>query len=408
MIVLKSTSETLYITSNAAATTDEMEYFTSSRERTSTTFTALNKFGTSNGTTVETIVDAPSAGSTQVIVDYISIYNKDTVTHTLTVQMFDTANPYMIFKCQLLTGEKLEYCEGKGWQKFNAQGSPIVTNDTVTIGYTGFPFEYNKIGTAAEAIGNWYAFFKDSGFPGAYVLGTPGLNGWWVDASQATNAANPAGAAQVGVPRLVNPSSGSYYINNIGVGSSVAHVLNLIDIIWYNTGAVVTTTTAQAITVPGASKPARDTYGTTNGDGWQIGILVTTATTNAGAITNMTCSYTDSDGNAGNTATIASFPATAVIGTFVPFQLAAGDRGVRSVESLTLGTSLVTGAVSLVIYRTIASVVNPVANVGGIMNKLTTDPTGVRIYNGSALNWIYRASATTATTMNGTINIVER
>jgi hypothetical protein len=409
MIVLNysATDPERITASTTVAASPTLTCAASYRVRTSTTFEPASKFTNISNVSVD-LVETPVSSGQSHIVDSIIVFNPDNITHTVLIQWNDGTNAATLWYGTLQAGESAQYAEGHGWQKINVQGTPVVAENSPVIGYTGFPFEYHKIGTAAEAIGNWYAFFKDSGFPGAYVLGAPGLNGWWVDASQTTNAANPAGAAQVGVPRLANPASGSYYVNGIGVGSSVAHVLNLVDIIWYNTGAVVTTTTAQAITVPASSKPARDTYGTTNGDGWQIGILVTTATTNAGAITNMTCSYTNSDGNAGNTATIASFPATAVIGTFVPFKLAAGDRGVRSVESLTLGTSLVTGAVSLVIYRNISSVVNPVANVGGIMNKVTSDPTGIRIYNGSALNWIYRASATTATTMQGTINIVER
>ena len=403
MILAGTSAKVIMVTSSTA----DIAVSASWADNTTTTLIGGNDNTLTNTATVTDIVASPAA-STQRQIKNIKIYNYDTTdSNTITVSHTDGFLSAVIYRRALAPYESCEYDGGK-WIYYNAQGIPVNAESTDVVGFTGFPFEFHKIGTAAEAIGNWYAFFKDSGFPGAYSLGAPGLNGWWVDASQTTNAANPAGAAQVGVHRLVAPASGSYYVNNIGVGSSVAHLLNLIDIIWYNTGAVVTTTTAQAITVPAGSKPARDTYGTTNGDGWQIGILVTTATTNAGAITNMTCSYTDSDGNAGNTATIASFPATAVIGTFVPFQLAAGDRGVRSVESLTLGTSLVTGAVSLVIYRNISAVVNPVANVGGIMNRVSTDPTGVRIYNGSALNWIYRAAATTATTMNGTINIVER
>lgn len=403
-MILAGTSAKVVMSTSSTA---DIAVSASWADNTTTTLIGGNDNTLTNTATATDIVASPAA-STQRQIKNIKIYNYDTTdSNTITVSHTDGVLSAVIYRRALAPYESIEYDGGK-WVYYNAQGIPVNAESTDVVGFTGFPFEFHKIGTAAEAIGNWYAFFKDSGFPGAYVLGAPGLNGWWVDASQTTNAANPAGAAQVGVPRLANPASGSYYVNGIGVGSSVAHVLNLVDIIWYNTGAVVTTTTAQAITVPASSKPARDTYGTTNGDGWQIGILVTTATTNAGAITNMTCSYTDSDGNAGNTATIASFPATAVIGTFVPFLLAAGDRGVRSVESLTLGTSLVTGAVSLVIYRNISSVVNPVANVGGIMNKVTSDPTGIRIYNGSALNWIYRASATTATTMQGTINIVER
>lgn len=405
MILLNTVNEVLQLTTSSVANID---YNISYVDITTTTFTPDSKQGAIVSATTTTILPAPLV-STQRQVKMLTLVNKHvSASNNVTLIKDVSGTDYQITGTYTLSaGDSLRVDSDGNIQIFDKNGR-LKTNDTDVVGFTGFPFEFHKIGTASEAIGNWYSFMKDSGFPGAYSLGSPGLNGWWVDASQTTNAANPAGAAQVGVHRLVAPASGSYYINNIGVGSSVAHLLNLIDIIWYNTGAVVTTTTAQAITVPASSKPARDMYGSTNGDGWQIGILVTTATTNAGAITNMTCSYTDSDGNAGNTATIASFPATAVIGTFVPFQLAAGDRGVRSVESLTLGTSLATGAVSLVIYRTIASVVNPIANVGGIMNKLTSDPTGIRIYNGSALNWIYRSSATTATTMNGTINIVER
>lgn len=403
MIILL-TSETLELVTSSTANID---YYISYVDITTTTFAPSSTQGTIASATTTTILSAPGA-STQRQIKYINIVNRHaTDSNNITLIKNVSATNYQITGTYTLSaGDRLQVDVDGNIKTFDKNGREKQVNIDV-VGYTGFPFEYHKIGTATEAIGNWYCFAKDTGFPGAYSLGAPGLNGWWVDASQASNAANPAGAAQVGVQRLVNPSTGVYYVTDIGIGASVANVFNLFDIIWYNTGLVVTTTTAQAITVPAASKPARDLYGTTNGDGWGFGILVTTATTNAG-VTTPTASYTNSDGTAGKTATITAFPATAVIGTFVPFQLQAGDRGVRSIESITLGTSLVAGAISLVIYRTIASVVNPVANIGGIMNKLGSDMTGIRIYNGSALNWMFRASATTATTMNGTVKIIER
>ena len=405
MILLTSVNDILELTTSSTA---DIDYYVSYVDITTTTFSPGANQGTINTATTTTILGAPLS-STQRQIKYISISNRHaTASNNIVIQKDVSATNYRIAgSYTLAAGERLQVDVDGMVKTFDKNGREKQVNIDV-VGYNGFPFEWHKIGTAAEAIGNWYCFSKDSGFPGAYSLGAPGVNGWWVDASQATNAANPAGASQVGVPQLQNPSTGVYYVNGIGVGSSVAHVLNLFDWIWYNTGIAVTTTTAQAITVPAASKPARDTYGTTNGEGWQLGILVTTATTNAGAVTNTTASYTNSDGTAGKTATIASFPATAVIGTFVPFQLAAGDRGVRSVESVTLGTSYGGGAISIVMYRTLTSVVNPVANVGGIMNKIGSDPTGIRIYNGTALAWMYRASATTATTMNGTAAIIER
>jgi hypothetical protein len=136
----------------------------------------------------------------------------------------------------------------------------------------------------------------------------------------------------------------------------------LIDLMWINTGLVVTTITAQAITP--VALPARDATGTTNGDDVQFGVLVTTATTNAAAITNMTISYTNQAGTAGKVGTISSFPATAVAGTLVPFQLATGDTGIRSVQSITLGTTLTAGAISLIGYRIISMAPHLVANAG--------------------------------------------
>jgi hypothetical protein len=137
-----------------------------------------------------------------------------------------------------------------------------------------------------------------------------------------------------------------------------------------------------------------------------VGILVTTATTNAGAITNTTLSYTNSAGTAGRTATMASFPATAVIGTVVWFQLAAGDSGVQSIQSVTLGTSYAGGAVSLIVARPLASFPSLVVHVGG-MNLPPQNP-GTRLYNGTCALPIGLMAGTTATTLTGFATVMER
>ena len=113
-----------------------------------------------------------------------------------------------------------------------------------------------------------------------------------------------------------------------------------------------------------ATAAARDNNGTSNGLGVIAAIYVSTATTNAGAVTNTTISYTNQDGVPGKTGTIPSFPATATAGSMVFVNLAAGDSGVRSVESVTLGTSYGGGAIHLVLVRPI--VIGPVttSNIG--------------------------------------------
>ena len=187
------------------------------------------------------------------------------------------------------------------------------------------------------------------------------------------------------------------------MSGTVAGQFNLYDVVWVNTGLTVTTTTAQNITQP--TLPARDNNGSTNGLGIYAGVLVTTATTNGSAITNMTMSYTNSDGTAGRTATIASFPATAVIGTFVPFQLQAGDKGIRSIQSVTLGTSLVTGAISIICFNPMASASVPLANSGSLAYSKRLD---LRLYDGHCLLPFWLASSTTAVTINGNIYFVNK
>ncbi len=405
MIILDNTTEILEMTTSAAVSTD---YYVSYADITSSAFTGGASDGNVATATTTTILAAPAA-STQRQVKYVAIRNRSTTSSQTVTIKHDTSGTerYLTADVVLSAGETLTYTQDLGWVVKNKNGIDK-TVDTTTIGFTGIPFEIYKIGTAPEAIGNWYAYAKDTGFPGAYSLGAPGVNGWWVDASQATNAANPAGATQGGVQQLPNPASGSYYMVPPIITSSVGHLFEVYDIVWYNTGIAVTTTTAQAIAQPGASKPSRDSQGSTNGEGWNAGILVTTATTNAGAITNTTLNYTNSDGTATRTATISSFPATAVIGTFVPFQLAAGDRGIRSIEGVTLGTSYGGGAISLVMYRKLFSIPNTIANMGAIGQAYTTDPTGIRIYNGTAPWFVHRSSATTATTIAGYYRIIER
>lgn len=353
-----------------------------------------------NGTTMRTILAGTSGEQSQIT--QFGAFNNDTVTHTFTFSVDEGGTVRSQYRCVLAPNESVHYTKDSGWYCVDAYGQIKNTNREIVV--QGKSIGFLKIGTASEAVAVRYGYAKDSGLPGAWVPGAPGINGWWTDASAATNAANPAGATQTGSPQLANPTS-AYWLTRIGLASSVAHAVQLLDLLWYNTGIAVTTTTNQAIAMPGTSIPSRDKNGTTNGEDWMAGIYVTTATTNAGAVTNTTLSYTNSEGTAGRTATIASFPATAVAGTFVPFQLQAGDRGIRSIQGITLGTSYGGGAISLVLYRQLAFVPNTVANTGAGSDSLKRN---IRIYNGTAFWWTYISAATTATNFQAGIEIEDR
>lgn len=220
------------------------------------------------------------------------------------------------------------------------------------------PEDFAKEAFTGEAAGQYHSSLYLAGRPGAAAAPTPGMAG----------AALTSYAGQVPFPAS-QPSESVYLARVDGAQAGNIGTILLLDRLWHNSGIAVTTTTAQ--TVSSVALPARDSGGTTDGEDVGVALEVTTATTNASAVTTITMSYTNSDGVAGRTATISSFPATAVAGTFVPFNLAAGDRGVRSIQSITLGTSLAGGAVALVAYRRITSIPTPLANVGFSLDAIS-------------------------------------
>lgn len=232
----------------------------------------------------------------------------------------------------------------------------ITTIDQLLAGYLP-PEPVIKQSYVGEAAGQYASTFYVVGRPGAAAAPSPGLNG----------AALTSYAGQIPFPAAVGGKN--IYLGALDVsGASGIGAAILCDRLWHNSGIVVATTTAQAIT--SGAMPARDTNGATLGDGLLAALEVSAATTNAGAISTITLNYTNSAGVAGRTGTMPAFPATAAAGTFVPFALQAGDTGIRSIEGITLGTSLVTGTVHLVVYRQIAIVGTPVSNVSAAKGPL--------------------------------------
>lgn len=122
MIILSQTTDNLQIVLGGSVTTNQLQCFSSWRDRTSTTFVAGRTVTNTNNTTDVNIVPAP-ASSTQRVVDFISIYNNDTVNQTVTIKLDANGTEYILFKVTLATTERLEYAEGRGWQVFASTGA---------------------------------------------------------------------------------------------------------------------------------------------------------------------------------------------------------------------------------------------------------------------------------------------
>lgn len=395
MLLLTSTSDILRLITGAAAST--IEVHASYVDLNGTTVTPGRTNTRITTATTTTVVAAPGA-STQRNVKGLYITNNSAATScNVAVEHFDGTNSVELIQFNLLPGENLGYREDGSWVHRDSAGAEY---PPAGLGaYNGRTIPFMKSGTAADTIGYWYCTSKDAGFPGAWAPGTPGVNGRTTDGTQ---------SADYGCIPIANPATGSNYLTEIQMSASVNHSHRFFDVLWVNSGIVVTTTTAQAITTP--TLPARDVNGATSGEGCMIAMLTTTANTNAAAIANSTISYTNSNGVAGRTATLTAIAGSQitispVIGTITWFNLQAGDTGVQSIQSITLGTSLVAGAVSFMICRDIATIGSLIPNVTA--QKVIGAP-GIRLYNGSCILHCYLASAVTATFCSGEFTVMEK
>ena len=383
-------SNTTHVLELATSVAGSVHYQVGYTDITSSTVTnPTDSFGIITTATTTVIATAPAASTTRKI-QYVNIFNNG-ASNTVVLKKDISGTEYNILQVNLQQGETLRVVNDKV-EVLDVSGR-LKTQNTGLSEITGSSRALFKVGTIIEAAGQYYCFAKDGGAPGAWSPGTPGINGRNTDGTT---------AADLGCITVGNPSSGAWYVRDFNIAASQTGQFILADVLWVNTGLVVTTTTAQAITQP--TLPLRDNSGSSNGHGIGAGLLVTTATTNAAVINNITLQYTNSNGVAGRTGTM-SYPATAVAGTFVPFQLAAGDVGVRSIQSITLGTTLTAGAISLIAFNFLGTCPVTLANVGSIAFQKQLD---LRIENGHCLLPFWLASTTTATNLTGVIYFINK
>lgn len=396
MLLLNSTSDLLRVVTGSAA--NSIDVHASWVDLSGTTITPGRLNTVIITATTTNVVPSPGSGVTRNIKGLYITNDSTSTSCSVAVEHTDGTNTVELIQFILLPGENLGYREDGSWVHRDSQGAEYPPAGLGS--YNGRSVGFMKSGTASDATGYWYCTSKDAGFPGAWAPGTPGLNGRNTDGTT---------AADNGCFPIANPTTGGNYLTEVNMAASVNHTHVLFDVLWVNSGLVVTTTTAQTITMASAL-PARDLNGTTNGEGCGIALLFTTASTLAAAGSNLTVSYTNSDGTAGRTATLSAIvgsqvPATPVIGTIVWFNLAAGDRGVRSIQSITLGTSMLTGSISLMITRDIATIGTTIPNVNA--QKIIGTP-GIRLYNGTCMLHCALTSATTATFFAGELVVMEK
>lgn len=122
MIILSAQTDNLQVVLAGNITANHLQCFSSWRDRTDTTFVAGRTVSVTNNTTDVNIVPAPGA-STQRLIDYLSVYNADTVSSTVIIKLDANGTEYILFKGLLAVGERLEYTDKNGFQTFTIAGA---------------------------------------------------------------------------------------------------------------------------------------------------------------------------------------------------------------------------------------------------------------------------------------------
>lgn len=251
-----------------------------------------------------------------------------------------------------------------------------------------WPRFFAKSVTGTLVAGRPFSLWSLAGSPGAGSYDAT-LNG----VNLSSTSAQVAGQ----IP-FTNPVSGNTYLARFQGAATQPGTLILADRLWHNGGYTITSTTAQNSTTP--TWAARDANGSTNGEGVLLGVEYSA---NAGAAApTFTISYTNSAGTASRSATN-SFPTanSSIATSFYPIGLQAGDSGVRSVQSLTMSVSQVTGTINLVAYRPIAALELTGAFTPNAIDSLTSG--FPRLFDGSVPFLIFIPSTTTATNVSGQV-----
>lgn len=265
----------------------------------------------------------------------------------------------------------------------------ITSIDSMIAGQQ-LPNAFRKEGTGMQAAGVHHSLFYTAGMPGAAAAPSPGIAG----ESLTTYS---------GQLPFTNPGSGNSYLSRFFVTSTGIGTCSLMDRLWHNSGIDVTVTTAQ--TVNSVTWPARDRDGSTNGEGVLVALEVSSTLGNAGEVTTCTISYTNQSGTAGRTGTLPSIPGTAIAGSFLRFALQSGDTGVRSIQSITLGTNLVSGTIHLVAYRKLSSVPHPYVVLGVGVDSISGG--FPRLYDNTVPFLVWQANSATAVTLTGQMTVAQ-
>jgi hypothetical protein len=277
----------------------------------------------------------------------------------------------------------------------------FVNQVTVNGKFWRADFNKNTFGTTAHTVGMWYCLFRGGGNPGADSIFGTGTNLAFQALTDATtNATGIQHGGNVGGgtgwKQILNSSAFS------AAPTTMPAVFMLVDMLGFYNITSVTTTGAQTlnntVTLPRYT------------DGAGVQAFITPSTVMGAATPNITLGYTNS-GNTASRATpsspalpsgLTAAPVTSIVysgtgagkfGPFVPLQ--GGDAGIRSVQSINLSASYVSGVLNLVLCKPLLTLPMTSQGIAAERDMLSQIPSLPRVYDGACLAWLMYAGAAT-------------
>lgn len=170
-VTLDATTETLELDTSTTSSTD---YAVSWVDNASGTMTPGSTTGNVTSVAHTTIVAAPGA-STQRAITVVKVCNAGATSQTVRLLHDLSGTERMLSRAVLAANECAVWDNAGSLQIRTASGVPRVQSDPA--GYSGRTFHWAKAATAIDTVGYHYLANKDTGFPGAWSVGTPGVNG---------------------------------------------------------------------------------------------------------------------------------------------------------------------------------------------------------------------------------------
>lgn len=191
MIILSETTDRLQIVLGGNVTANQIQCMASWRDVTITTYTPGRALALSNNTTDVNLVGSPDA-STQRVIDFISVYNADTVNATVTIKMDANGTDYILWKGTLATGESVQYTDAAGFVSSDTFGRA----KTATFNNSGIPVvnTLNTVILSGDVVNNNATLNTIADVTGLSFAVTAGQTYWFEFVIPYTSAATTTGS----------------------------------------------------------------------------------------------------------------------------------------------------------------------------------------------------------------------